>query len=82
MNTAPPTGQQSNQGQNPEKERHILLRPQDWVPPQLEGLIPATRNAVNAITTLPRDRLTLLVALATTMAAAAAVFAYLLLRRQ
>ena len=50
--------------------------------PQLEGLIPATRNAGNAITTLPRDRLTLLVALATTMAAAAAVFAYLLLRRQ
>ena len=52
------------------------------MPPQLEAIIPATRNAINYIRTLPRNRLTLLVALAATMAAAAAVFAYLLLRRQ
>ena len=52
------------------------------MPPQLEAIIPATRNAINYITTLPRNRLTLLVALAAAMAAAAAAFAYLLLRRQ
>ena len=57
------------------------MRPKDWQIPQLDGLIPATKNAINAITTLPRDRLTLLVALAATLAAASAVFGYLLLRK-
>ena len=52
------------------------------MPPQLEAIIPTTRYAINYIRTLPRNRLTLLVALAATMAAAAAVFTYLLLRRQ
>ena len=64
------------------QERSILLRPGEWIPQQLGGVLPATRDAVKKITTLPRERLTLIALMAVAMVAAVAVFTLLFVRRR
>ena len=67
---------------NPPETTPLLLRPRDWQAPQIKQVIPAARDAIRAITSLPRKRLTLVIALAAVLAVAAVVFVYLLLRRR
>ena len=48
----------------------------------MQHLRPATRDAIQAIIVLPRQRLTLIAVLAVALVAAAGVFTYLISRRQ
>ena len=79
----PPTSQHElNQLADDEESGHILRTPKRWVPTQVQNLIPATRNAIKAIIVLPRQRATLVAALAVVLVAATGVFIYLIRRRQ
>ena len=84
MVSVPPTPSKSQHELNPPSEKqsgHILLTPTRWVPEQMRNLIPATRNAIQAIIVSPRQRTTLVAVLAVAMVAAAGVFIYLIRRR-
>ena len=67
---------------NPPESTPLLLRPRDWQTPQIKSVIPAARDAIIAITSLPRERLTLVVALTVVLVIATLVFIYLMTRRR
>ena len=82
--SVPPTPSKSQHELNPRSEKqsgHILLTPTRWFPEQIQNLIPATRNAIKAITVLPRERATLVAVLAVVMVVAGGIFVYLIRRR-
>ena len=84
INGIPPTPSTSQHELNPPSEKqdgHILLTPTRWIPEQMQNLIPATRNAIQAIIVSPRQRATLVAVLAVVMVAAGGIFVYLIRRR-
>ena len=86
--TPEPTDEHDETSFNPDPPQddppngNILTRPADWVQTQVQQILPATRDAVKRFTATPRQRLTLIAALAVTFVIVAGVFLYLLVRRR
>lgn len=66
-------------------EKHkapLILRPGDWQVEQIKEIIPAVQGALNAVTSLPRERPTLIIILGITVLLVLGAFGYLIVRRR